>query len=255
MTTIAVSILAERLKTHVFHEFRYVLTAGDIEEILFTDMWPSIEAFIEYMMQDCVAVGEVIPGTINRKPPPTAKFYSSAELDAMDSGVLPLDYGLLDHDEDDDSIFTDYDGEPLPLYDGDKLSVYRIPSASPPEYRSAYFDPTDDVEIGDPVIIDPPRYPPGVTIAQETTDSTRRSKHNTFSKLRPRFNAGIQKLKEKFPRLKKLGKVEDHPKDAREPFSMRVRKKVAGLNVIDAVSPKRAVKRARRFITLGRYQV
>ncbi|KAH8168095.1 hypothetical protein CIB48_g124 [Xylaria polymorpha] len=280
MTTIAVSslpfpqeansILAEQLKTHVWRKFRYVLTEDDIEEIIFTDMWPSIEVFIEYMTQDCVGVGEVIPGTINRKPPPTARIYASAELDAMDAGVLPLDYGLLhprieelglddddDDDDDDASILTNYDGEPLPLYNGDKLPIYRPPSASPPEYHGAYFDPNEDVWWPGDSIIESLKDLPGITVAQETTtDSTRRSKHNPFSKLRPRLTAGIQKLKEKFPRLKKkTGRTEDHPKDAREPLSKRVRKKIADFNALETVSPKRAVKRARRFITLGRYQV
>ncbi|KAI0453488.1 hypothetical protein F5B21DRAFT_284673 [Xylaria acuta] len=282
MTTIAINnflpfpqetanlIIAEQLKNHVWHKFHYVLSEGDVEEILFTDMWPSIEEFIEYMTQDCVGIGEVIPGTINRKPPPTATLYSSAQLDAMDAGILPLYYGLRradgiemylgSDDEDDrdydDSILTEYGGEPLPLYDGDKLPVYSCPPPSP-THSSHLVDclHLHDV-IGPGDLVTQPKDPPGVTVVEETTNLKSRSKHNPLSLLHPRFANRVQGLKEKFPpRLKKPGRVKDSSEAARESFSKRVGKKLANLNVLDAMSPKRAVKRARRFVTLGRCRV
>ncbi|RYC58911.1 hypothetical protein CHU98_g7299 [Xylaria longipes] len=286
MTTIAITnfllfspeaanlILTEQLKKHVWHKYHYALTDGDVEEIVFTDMWPSIEDFIEYMTQDYVGTGEVIPETINQKPPPTATIYSTAELDAMDSGVLPLDYRLRraediemylgpddesDDDDDGSSMLTDYWGEPLPLYDGDKLPVYRYPSSSLPIYRS---HPVDSFDINDGIgpripepLQDPPQDPPGVTIVEETTNPKSRSKYNPLSRLCPRFSNRVQRFKEKFSRLKKPNGIEELPEVSRESFSKRVRKKLTNLNALDAVSPKRAVKRARRFITLGRCQV
>ncbi|KAI1424223.1 hypothetical protein F5Y12DRAFT_753702, partial [Xylaria sp. FL1777] len=122
---VEVDLLSQQLQDQAWTKFRYVLSQTDIEELLFTDMWSSLEELIEYMHQDGVSIGTLIPGTTTYKPPATAQLYSTLELDAMDAGVLPLDYGLpsssipmqLDRDgnffsddEDDniDSILADY---------------------------------------------------------------------------------------------------------------------------------------------------
>ncbi|TGJ81923.1 hypothetical protein E0Z10_g6851 [Xylaria hypoxylon] len=253
----ATDLLAQQLKNHVWERFNYALTQSDVEDFVFTDMWNSIEEFMDYMQQ--------VPSRTNHKIPPTAQIYTSEELDAMDTAILPLDYGLCDrsmiemnldtsllseddgYDSDVASVFTDYDGEPLPLYDSEKLPIYRYPSP-PPSYHSHF---TEEFDFNP--VIETPKYfsDPPRTITEEAKLESRR--YNLFSKVRPRITANIKKLRDKIYPMKKKPIIKKAPlKASSEFFAKRVPGAQKLVDSLRAMSPKRAIKRARRFVTLDR---
>ncbi|KAI0534733.1 hypothetical protein GGR58DRAFT_520114 [Xylaria digitata] len=256
--------LAQQLKNHIWKRFNYVLTQSDAEEIMFTDMWSSIEEFIEYMQQD--GVGQPIPSMTNYKPLPPGRLYTTQELDAMDAAILPLDYGLHDqrmidmnldtilvgedddeYDSDVDSIYIDYDGEPLPRYQSVKLPIYEYLSP-PPSYHSnvsGIFDLDPMVEEPMNLSTDLP-----LTTAQEAKPKSRR--HNMFSKLRPRLTDKIKKLREKISSSKKEPRAKKGPPDASsESLPKRVPTAHNLTDQLRIASPKRAIK---GFFTLARFK-
>ncbi|KAI8631557.1 hypothetical protein F5Y19DRAFT_473229 [Xylariaceae sp. FL1651] len=275
---------------YAWDHYRYVLTASDADEIMYEGMWESVDDFIEYMQQANCGAGEPIPGTTNMKPPPTTRLYTTTELDAMDAGILPMSYGLRDRiapeiniflggdveddesdedfgdgDEDDDniSILTDFDGEPLPIYESERLPAYRPPV---PSYHSHITKvPLEPDKFSGENVAD------GVALSGSDRESlcdespiateVEEAKYGRFSLLRPRLRTKLQGLKQKYTDVENVSTAK--VRHVKEKFSealhgisdkrfTETRKVASRLNVI---SPKRAFGRARRFITLGRYQV
>ncbi|KAI0116531.1 hypothetical protein GGR51DRAFT_574818 [Nemania sp. FL0031] len=265
-------ILSQQLRSYAWKNFRYALTQCDVEEILFTEMWNSLEDFIGYMKQDGVVLGDPIPGTMNYIPPPITQFYTMGELDAIDAGILPINYGISgsyapsiemqpggdSEDRDSVSIFTDYDGEPLPLYTEDKPPSYPSlppPLSEPPPYRSHFnecFD-VDDVRLIH-AAAETPKYleedAPEVSIGvpkPEGEDKPRR-----FPDIRPRFATRLQSLKHKFPSRKKQPTTKDNLTGAPQECAPKPIRKTRGLakRLERLVSPKRVARGATRLITL-----
>ncbi|KAF2964154.1 hypothetical protein GQX73_g9433 [Xylaria multiplex] len=225
--------LAEQLRNHVWKHFNYVLTQDDAEEIMFTDRWSSIDEFIEYMQQDTVnpGISQTIPSQTNCQLLPPGCLYSTQQLDAMDAGSLPLDYGLygqsmidlnldtiLPREEEDDgydsNVGSIYDGEPLRRYQSIKLPTYEItprPLFSPrplfaprplftplPLFSHSTVSETFDLN---PMVEEPgnlPTHPP-LPMVQEAKPKSR--KRDMFSKLCPCLTDKIKKLREKIPPL------------------------------------------------------
>ncbi|KAK5625126.1 hypothetical protein RRF57_000842 [Xylaria bambusicola] len=272
MTTISVTpmlpheveihLAYEQLKTHAQDKFQYALTQSDIEELIFSDMWDSLEQFVEYMGQEGVSVGTPIQGTANCKPSPTTQLYSNDELAAMDALILPLDYavhsrniggqieGFERHipleapnveDIDARSIFTDYSGDALPLYDSVKL----------PSYQTS---PIEHIYICNDEFSDPPKHPGNPS---STTDSglevQTRKRH--FAKIHPRLSAKARELKDRlrFHRdtIHTLGEptLEDSGYSSGERIS-RTRKL---LNKLSHLSPQQALKRVRDTFRSSRF--
>ncbi|KAI3318960.1 hypothetical protein HD806DRAFT_548809 [Xylariaceae sp. AK1471] len=274
-------ILAQRFINYVWKHYHYVLTHCDAEDIMYTDMWGSVEEFIEYMQQfERVR----IPTTTTATDKKSARIYSTAELDAMDAGILPLDYSPCgqsevqsavgsdfemylgtDEDEDDDdsdanSVFMAYNGEPLPQYDGDNLPAYRSPVPSYHSQVTEYFGASASASIST-IELNPedPELPEAIIEEAELETKPRRGR---LSQFRPRFVARLQRLKQKFSSSRakresepgaKTPRVKEKLLQVKQDFSAkRVRTTQKLVSQLDAVSPKRAFRRARHFVTLGR---
>ncbi|KAI1358107.1 hypothetical protein F5Y08DRAFT_346041 [Xylaria arbuscula] len=206
----------QQLKTHAWNKFHYKLTLNDIEELIYSDIWNSLDEFIEYITQD----------GINISAPATAHLFSNDELDAMSAEILPLNYGneqidisggqavLQRRDFDNESIFTNYTVDTLPLYDGIKLPPY--------ESNEALYSPPEYTEIPLPASIPSPKIS---------------TKTGHFSNLRPRISAKVNSLKEKlrFPRNQESN-ISEEPAEERAHGVRKLARKVGRL------SPKRIIR-------------
>ncbi|KAI0160117.1 hypothetical protein GGR57DRAFT_520232 [Xylariaceae sp. FL1272] len=126
----SMSAVHKNMISHAWMHYRYALTQQECAEVLSeTDMWESLDEYIEYCQEMNVYSK-------------SARIYTTAELDAMDLGILPITYGL----DSEEVIAEEVDVEvgvieqddtplpsPLPLYDTTILPVYRSPC---PSYRS-----------------------------------------------------------------------------------------------------------------------
>ncbi|KAJ3560058.1 hypothetical protein NPX13_g9438 [Xylaria arbuscula] len=164
---------------------------------------------------------------INISPPATAHLFSNDELDAMSAEILPLNYGNEQinlsggqavsqrREIDNESIFTNYTVDTLPLYDGIKLPPYQSNEAldlPPPEYTE----------------IDLPASVPSPKISTKT---------GHFSNLRPRISAKVNSLKEKlrFPRNQESNILEELAEERAHGVRKLARK-------VGRLSPKRIIK-------------
>lgn len=250
---VEINLAYQHLKTHAWINFQYILNQNDIRELIFSDMWGSLEEFIDYMGQSGVNIGAPIQGTANYTPPSTAQLFSGEEIEAMGGAILPLNYGLYsgsidqrldlfdrqsslenlhDRDSNAQTIFTDYSSEKLPLYDGVKL----------PPYRSHI----GDIEAP---ITDSPEYieSPLPNIVPSSKGSRR---IEPFSKLRSRISAKVRSLRDKLHSHKKKESTAEQP-------DLNVSGDTSGGQAhgvlrfphkLRDLSPKRVARRARDFI-------
>ncbi|KAI0516933.1 hypothetical protein F5B22DRAFT_655232 [Xylaria bambusicola] len=254
---VEIHLAYEQLKTHAWDNFHYRLTQTDIEELIFSDMWGSLEQFIEYMGQEGVNVGTPIEGTANYKPPPTTQLYTNEELAAMDALILPLDYAISprsideqieaferhnpledpdDEDIDAESVFTDYSGDTLPPYDGIKL----------PPYQANLIE---HIYICNEASSNLPKNS-GSSCTTDSDPEVQRRK-NPFAKIRPRISSKAKRLREKL-RFRKDGisTMEEPTRTVLENFpGERILESRKLAEKLSHLSPQRALRRVRDFIT------
>jgi hypothetical protein len=274
--------LAQRLISYVWKHYNYALTQCDAEDIMYTDMWGSIEEFIEYMQQFDGA-GELT--TSDHK----SSLYSTAELDAMDAGILPSGpdlcsliqgstrsecekyLGTDDEDEDFEDSESGYNDELLPRYQGDERPTYWSPVPSYQSICAEYFGSSASASVSSLELSSEESDLPEAVI-EETSEPEVKIGHSRFSQLRPRFMAKLQRVKQSFSSSSSSAspaesKRVSEPKPSRA-NTLRVREKlsqakqdIAAKRVsatrklesqLSAVSPRRAIRRARHFVTLGR---
>ncbi|KAI1084236.1 hypothetical protein F5B20DRAFT_576372 [Whalleya microplaca] len=170
---------------YAYKTYKYVITAEEVEEIMYEGLWEDVDMYCEYMMD--ANFGESIPDTNNVKLPSTMRIYTSAELDAMDAGFTiddeppirvltdeevdamadaylrpsSLGVGIESNEESELRYITAYDDsdldddEPLPLYNPDKLPRYSTLSYAdhPPSTPPSIYEVEE-------VVRDEPATPP-----------------------------------------------------------------------------------------------
>ncbi|KAI0484888.1 hypothetical protein GGR56DRAFT_669397 [Xylariaceae sp. FL0804] len=131
------AVLLREIQAYGLRHYDYVLTRRDGEDILGDDVWATVDDYCEYMIG--AALTEPVPGRPHLvRSRSFDLLYTTAELDAMDAGELPLDYqgskSASSADSDDEYYEAEEDGEESNNSDSeeeDDEDVYSTPLGSP----------------------------------------------------------------------------------------------------------------------------